>query len=138
MKFHLIQDSKIPSWEETKDYQRFIEDQRLAENMGLIEKSSVTAFLEEYYKENPLDNSYEGILARRSGLTKETVVSMLDIIDISSFISSYDTSELGPLASASSDSNSIKIINGEQQKGTLVLPGYERDIQERSVRNFAV
>ena len=36
-------------------YQRFIEDQRLLENMGLIEKSSVTAFLEDYYEKHPLD-----------------------------------------------------------------------------------
>ena len=56
----------------------FFAYQRLLENMGLIEKSSVTAYLEEYYEKHPLDNSYEGILARRSGLTKEQVVAYLD------------------------------------------------------------
>ena len=53
--------------------------------MGLIEKSSVTAYLEEYYEKHPLDNSYEGILARRSGLTKDVIQSAIkNIIPITS------------------------------------------------------
>lgn len=43
-------------------YQRFIEDQRLAESAGLIEKSAVAVYLDKYYEEHPKDNSYEGIL----------------------------------------------------------------------------
>ncbi len=79
-----------PDWEDAKNYQRFIEDQQLAESMGLVEKSAVTAFLEEYEKENPVDNSYEGILARYSGLTKENVIALLDIMDYSNYIANYD------------------------------------------------
>lgn len=79
-----------PDWEEAKYYQRFIEDQSLAESSGLIEKSAVTAFLDEYYEENPLDNSYEGILARYSGLTKDNVVALLEIIDYGNYIANYD------------------------------------------------
>ena len=67
-------------------YQRFIEDQRLLENMGLIEKSSVTAFLEDYYEKHPLDNSFEGILARKTGLTKENVITTIDTINYLTFI----------------------------------------------------
>lgn len=81
-----------PDWETAKNYQRFIEDQSLAESMGLIEKSAVSAFLDEYYEQNPLDNSYEGVLARYSGLDKETVVAVLDIIDYGNYIASYDSS----------------------------------------------
>ena len=59
----------------------FFAYQRLLENMGLIEKSSVTAYLEEYYEKHPLDNSYEGVLARRSGLTKENVIALLNYVN---------------------------------------------------------
>ena len=50
-------------------------------------------YLEEYYEENPLDNSYEGMLARYSGLDKETVSDMLDIIAYYNYINEYDASE---------------------------------------------
>lgn len=71
--------------------------QRLAENMGLVEKSSVTAFLDGYYEKHPLDNSYEGILARRSGLTKYTVIALLDYADQIIFLANYDPTNYYPL-----------------------------------------
>ena len=82
-----------PNWNKAKYYQRFVEDQSLAESMGLIEKSAVTAYLEDYYKEHPLDNSREGILARYSGLDKETVVALLDVIEYYNFVANYDASD---------------------------------------------
>ena len=81
-----------PDWETAKNYQRFIEDQSLAESMGLIEKSAVSVFLDEYYDKNPLDNSYEGIMARYTGLDKDTVIAVLDIVDYGNYIASYDPS----------------------------------------------
>lgn len=87
----------VPDWDETKQYQRFVEDQRLAENMGLTEKSAVTAFLDKYYEEHPLDNSYEGILARRSGLTKENVVALLDYAEDLVFLANYNPTNYYPL-----------------------------------------
>ena len=79
-----------PLWEENKYYQRFAEDQRLFESAGIVEKSAQTAMLEEYYEKNPLDNSYEGILARFSGMKKSDVIAVLDIIDGLTFIANYD------------------------------------------------
>ena len=84
-------------WGENKYYQRYMEDQRLMEEMGLIKKSSVTTALEEYYEENPLDNSYEGVLARMSGLTKEDVIATLDLVDYMNFLAEYDPTELLPV-----------------------------------------
>lgn len=52
-----------------KYHSRYIEDQRMLESTGLVEKNAVTAFLDKYYEEHPLDNSPEGILARYSGMT---------------------------------------------------------------------
>lgn len=65
--------------------------------MGLVEKSSVTAYLEEYYEKHPLDNSYEGILARRSGLTKENVVALLDYAEDLVFLANYNPENYYPL-----------------------------------------
>ncbi|MBR2641434.1 hypothetical protein IKD49_03255 [Candidatus Saccharibacteria bacterium] len=85
-----VQNLNAPNWEKAKYYQRFIEDQSLAETMGLVDKSAVAVFLDEYYEKNPLDNSYEGILARWSGLEKEDVVAILDIIDYGVYLANYD------------------------------------------------
>ena len=82
-----------PDWETAKYYQRFIEDQSLAESMGVIEESAVTAFLDDYYEKNPLDNSYEGMLARYSGLEKETVVAILDLVEYGNYIANYHPEE---------------------------------------------
>lgn len=82
-----------PKWGTAKYYQRFIEDQSLAESMGVIDKSAVTVALEEYYEESPIDESYEGQLARWSGLDKETVSDMLDVIAYYNYVNNYDASE---------------------------------------------
>lgn len=86
-------EQKYPAWEEAKWYQRFIEDQALLETAGVIDKSVVTAYLEEYDKENPTDNSYEGMLARYSGLSKDEVVAYLDFMDYCEYIAKYDPTE---------------------------------------------
>ena len=65
--------------------------------MGLVEKSSVTAYLEEYYEKHPLDNSYEGVLARRSGLTKENVIALLNYAEDLVFLANYNSANYYPL-----------------------------------------
>ena len=89
-----------PSWDGNGDsvpaastYQRFIEDQTLFESEGIFEESAVSAFLDEYYEEHPLDNSYEGILARYSGMSKDEVVSFLKIIDYGNYLANYKPEE---------------------------------------------
>ena len=123
-------------WNENKEYQRFIEDQRLAENMGLIEKSSVTAFLEEYYEEHPIDNSYEGILARRSGLTKEQVAATLDIMEFIAWQETYDPSEYAPYVPEKQEETHIAIEDTEDFSNIGLVP--DKFFEERRQRNFAV
>ena len=65
--------------------------------MGLVEKSSVTAYLEEYYEKHPLDNSYEGVLALRSGLTKENVIALLNYAEDLVFLANYNPANYYPL-----------------------------------------
>ena len=71
----------------------FFVDQRANENIGLIKQSAVSVFLDEYYEQNPIDNSYEGTIARYSGLTKEEVTDTLALIDYVNYLAQYNPSE---------------------------------------------
>ena len=86
-----------PDWQKNKYYQRYVEDQTLMEAAGLIEKSAVTAYLEDYYAEHPLDNSYEGIIARYSGMTKEEVTDTIALAEYIDWLASYDPTDLSPM-----------------------------------------
>ena len=77
--------------------------------MGLIEKSSVTAFLEDYYEKHPLDNSFEGVLARKSGLTKEKVIATIDTINYLTFIVDYEPDGYYPLNYQKPEAEKIQI-----------------------------
>lgn len=111
-------ETKTESWSEEKKYQRFIEDQRLAEAEGLVEQSAVSKFIAQYYEKNPLDNSFEGILARYSGLTKENVVATIDALEVLSFMSNYDPSSLYPYPAAEEDEN-MDIIFEEDENNHI-------------------
>lgn len=82
--------------EEYKYFSRYSEDQRMMESAGIIDQSAVVAFLEDYYKENPIDNSYEGIIARYSGYTKEEVISVLDTMEYIEWLAEYNPTNYGP------------------------------------------
>lgn len=77
-------------WGENKYYQRYAENERLLEGMNPNYTSPVTAYLEDYYKENPLDTSFEGTLARFSGQTKEDVELALNLIEYYDYIENYN------------------------------------------------
>lgn len=127
-----------PNWSKAKYYQRFIEDQSLAEAMGLVEKSAVTAYLDDYYEKHPLDNSYEGILARYSGLEKDTVVAVLDMLDYYNFVANYDSSDRyafgAPIESPIDED--ITDYNNEYLLANGVKVLYE--IEYRDIRNRVV
>lgn len=81
-------------WRENQIHQRFVEDQRLyADISGQTKDNPVVAYLNDYYDEHPLDNSYEGILARYSGMTKDDVIATLELIDGLTYLANYHPSE---------------------------------------------
>ena len=123
-------------WEDNQKYQRFIEDQRLIENEGLVEKSAVTAFLEDYYEEHPIDNSYEGILARRSGLTKDQVIATLDTMEFIAWQQGYDPSEYAPYVPEEEEETRIAIEATDDYSniGITITPFYE----ERRQRHYTI
>ena len=72
-----------------KYYSRYSEDQRLMEAMGLIDESAVTAFMEKHEQKHPTDNSYEGVIARYSGLPKQEVENVLGLIEYHNYVAEY-------------------------------------------------
>lgn len=79
--------------EEVRYFSTYTLDQRVMEELGVIDNNSVMAFLDDYYEENPLDQSYEGIIARYSGQTKDEVEVNLAYLDYIVALYEYDPSE---------------------------------------------
>ena len=126
-----------PSWDEVKLYQRFSEDQRLIENMGLVEKSSVTAFLDKYYTEHPDDNSYEGILARRSGLTKDQVSATIGYMEYLQWQDQYNPIGYAPYIQEEKEEDQLHIEEDYDYYGSIIAVAPNLFYEERRIRNFA-
>lgn len=131
--------ASVPSWDTAKNYQRFIEDQRLAESMGLIEKSAVATYLDKYYEKNPKDNSYEGILARYTGMTKENVIAVLDAIEGLEFLATYNPDGYAPYNYIAEEQEGVQVsiknntifLGIDMQTKTII------NTDRKFIRNFA-
>ena len=108
-------------WNELKYYQRFIEDDRQRESIIDGYESVVSLYLKEYYKENPLDDSYEGILARYSGLPKETVIAVLDYVEYWDYIANYDASSRKDFTAPEIEEPDTIYIDGDREAPTEFL-----------------
>ena len=130
-------DVNSPSWsEEMRYYQRYIEDQRLLESIDDNYTSTVTEFLGEYEKENPIDDSYEGILARNSGLPKDVVVAILDYMDYVEYIANYNASERYVFLQEDTYNQNKKIsINSGNEKYYNVVTNIMEKISYEELRN---
>lgn len=85
------------SWAEMSQYQRFYEDDRLLQSIDANYKSPVVAFWDRMEAEYPTDWSYEGVLARQTGMTKEQVIAGLAEIEKEEFLAQYDPHGLAPV-----------------------------------------
>ncbi len=118
-------------------YASFIRDQRIFEAMGIIKKSAVTAALEKYYEEHPLDNSVEGVLARKTGMTKENVVTALNFIKLAYFVNDYEPENYYPYIAVheedapvdlEEDENADLLLNGIVNKRPIFITRREYSI----------
>jgi hypothetical protein len=64
--------------------------------MGAVDKSAVSIAIDEYYEAHPIDYSPEGMLARYSGMTKENVIAVVDMVDSYAWLAHYEPSNLYP------------------------------------------
>lgn len=90
-----VNSSENSMWDsEMKYYQRYVEDQRILEQMGAYEdsKNPVTAYEEAYEKEHPLDTTPSGILAHYSGMSKDDAEGLIALVEYTNFLNDYDAS----------------------------------------------
>ena len=84
--------SSNPRWDnEFKYYQLYVEDMRYL-SRDQEEKNPVQAYLEEHDKTHPIDTSFEGTLARTTGMTKDDVAFMLEYVRYSQEVANYNPS----------------------------------------------
>ena len=94
---------------ELKYYQRYVEDMRILGTMSDEEDNPVIAFEERYEAEHPIDTSFEGTLARISGLTKNDVAFLMEVADYSTMLAEYDpTTRYGYTAPAETKVKAIE------------------------------
>lgn len=93
--------SEVSSWHfwqnENRYYQQYMEWQDLLETTGVLGISGITTAMTDYYTENPLDQSYEGRIARFAGLSKDEVVEIIALLNYVEWLAEYDPSDLGPM-----------------------------------------
>ena len=113
-------------------YERYAQDQRIGAAMGIYDRSQVSAYIEDYYKEHPQDNSMLGIIARRSGLTKEEVEKNIAMINGIIFASNYNPEGLGPFFVKKTD-NMVTIESTEKITRIIgIVNNYHISSQKRS------
>ena len=71
-------------------FSQFTLDNRIIALANGTGYSTVAAYLNDYYVEHPIDESYEGLISRYSGLPKEEVVAYLETAKYWDEIASYD------------------------------------------------
>lgn len=136
-----VADENNSSWEnEYRYYQRYMENERLLENMNPGYKSPVTELAERYYKKNPVDNSMEGQLARFSGMSKEDVSDALALIEYYQFLAQYDISERYAFGTPSAKTSSRLLFDNNNKIAEKVYIITLNNILYADVRNrsFAV
>lgn len=128
-------------WCENKIHQRFIEDQRLRGDEDSTANNAVTAYIKDYYNEHPLDESFEGILARYSGMTKEDVISTLDLIEGYDYIANYkplERTESVAMAGGINEDETIYFENTAEDPGVTIIATEPKYIAYTTLRNRAV
>jgi len=126
---------EIPSKDELKVYGAIYPQSRVAVGQGLTDKDIVGDYIKEYYKENPIDTSFEGILAHFSGLTKETVIATIDQMNTLNFLAHYEPDGYGPLFYEEEEREyNIEEDNTIEQNYVIASNLY---FEEHRMRNYA-
>ena len=113
-------DPSSPNAEYYNVAEQFFTWERMREALtGGEENSAVSRYVEKYYEEHPLDNSFEGILARYSGMSKEKVSLLLEVGEELTFLADYKPDGLYPLAYH--DDHEVKIQNNNQDIESVIV-----------------
>lgn len=121
--------------EKIKNFSMYNLDQRVLYNMGIIKTNSTISFLEDYYKENPLDRSFEGQIARISGMSKEEVEDTLALMEYYDFLNNYDVSTRYAFGAPAVEESHELLFDNENQLASNVYIILLNDIEFADVRN---
>lgn len=75
--------------EEFKYYQRYLEDQRLYVNMGLIKQGTDEATLQRYQEKHPLKGTQNSAIAKMSGLSDQQIEARVAFVEAFAEIAQY-------------------------------------------------
>ena len=123
-------------WNEQKVYQAYVELMEWMQAINKIKKNAAAVAIENYYEEHPLDNSYEGIIARYSGMSKEHVVAVLDLMNYMEFLAKYDPKDLYPLPEPEAEN-----IQYEESETTVIADAKaakQNPVEYEELRNRTV
>ena len=131
-----VASSENKHWDnEYKWYQRYAENERLVENINPCYESPVTAYLKEYYEENPVDDSFEGQLARFCGMSKEKVSDTLALMEYYQFLAEYDASTRYAFGAPAVEEKHNLIFDNENQVAETIHVILLNEISFADVRN---
>lgn len=103
-------------------------------------KTAAAEIMEEYYAENPRDNSAAGIIARRSGMSKEEARIALDYAAYLDMIAKYDASTRWAFGGFKINVKKDFLIERDEEiKGNLYAVWSKRtEYRDERNRNFTV
>lgn len=142
-----VNSANNPDWEQYKYAQRYVSINRALsilkqysteetayDNLKGFEGNinSVVAFTEKYYQEHPKDNSYEGYLARITGLPKENIIAALEESEYQDFIANYNPSGRYIFESLNTRDNNLVISKVSNQTFTPTLIKFGEYIVEKN------
>lgn len=85
-----INSSTNPYWDsEFAYYQRYIEDERTKSSIDQDSQNEALAYRERYEQNHPLNNSYNGLIARYSGLSQNQVAYTLSVLKHADILANY-------------------------------------------------
>ena len=76
--------------------------------------------LQEYYAEHPIDASYEGIIAMKTGMTKEKVKDTIAIVEGVMWLANYDPTDMYPYKVEEPEESKIAI----EDNSPVINPTY--------------
>lgn len=88
-------------------------------------ENPVVAYKNSYYAKNPKDNSPEGILARRTGMSKEDVIAAIEAIRFLAYLNNYDPTTRFAFIDIP-ESKSIRIESRETSTSELIADDNRR------------
>ena len=127
--------SGSPTWEEARAYQRFSQDQASLQDMGIIDKSAIATYHEKLNKD--LDNSYLGIMARYTGMTKDYIVAVIDGMEVLDWIAQYDPTDFSPTPAEHVEEPDHQFEEDEYNSSTYIAYYTQTFFEDRRQRNFA-